>query len=70
MESNLPPGYHLERDPDLLLLRRSDGSVVAAFSVRGATEEAVEQAVWEDRGERPSPAFVGRHGRRPRARRR
>ena len=49
MEPRLPPGYHLQRDPDLLLLRRPDGSVAAAFSARGATEEAVERAAWGDR---------------------
>ena len=50
MELRLPPGYHLQRDPDLLLLRRPDGSVAAAFSARGATEEAVERVAWEDQG--------------------
>ena len=40
----LPPGYRLERDADLLELRRTDGSLVAAFSVRGASPAAV---VWE-----------------------
>ncbi len=48
MEPNLPPGYRLRRDPDLLLLRRPDGSVVAAFSASGAAEEAVERAARED----------------------
>ena len=61
LEPSLPPGYHLERDPDLLLLRRPDGSLTAAFSVTGATAEAVEHAAWEDRGGKLSPAFVGRH---------
>lgn len=56
MEPNLPPGYRLQRDPDLLLLRRPDGSVVAAFSARGATEEAVERAAREDAtSDAPSP---------------
>jgi hypothetical protein len=32
----LPFGYHLERDADLLILIRSDGSFVAAFSAVGA----------------------------------
>jgi hypothetical protein len=44
----LPPGYSVERDPDLLILRRPDGTIVAAFSVRGATTEAVEKAAWKD----------------------
>ena len=37
MEPNLPLGYALRRDPDLLLLQRPDGSVAAAFSARGPT---------------------------------
>ena len=28
----LPTGYYLERDPDILILRRRDGSMVGAFS--------------------------------------
>jgi hypothetical protein len=28
----LPTGYYLERDPDIPILRRRDGSVVGAFS--------------------------------------
>jgi hypothetical protein len=44
----LPFGYYLERDADLLLLRRADDSVVAAFSARGADLFEVELAVWED----------------------
>ncbi len=49
MEPSLPSGYHLERDP-VLLLRRPGSSLTAAFSVTGATAEAVEHAAWEDRG--------------------
>jgi hypothetical protein len=44
----LPFGYYLERDADLLVVRRSDGSFVAAFNVRGANLFEVELAVWED----------------------
>ena len=44
----LPFGYHLERDADLLVLRRSDGSFVAAFSAVGADLFEVELTVWED----------------------
>ena len=44
----LPFGYYLERDADLLVLRRSDGSYVAAFNVRGVSLFEVELAVWED----------------------
>jgi len=31
----LPFGHYLERDADLLILRRSDGSLVAVFSAEG-----------------------------------
>jgi hypothetical protein len=70
LEPNLPLGYRLRRDPDLLLLLRPDGSVAAAFSVRGANEEAVELAAWEDRGEGKASVLVGGRGGRPRDRRR
>jgi LuxR family maltose regulon positive regulatory protein len=43
----LPNGYYLERDPDVLVLRRLDGSMVGAFSTRGATTEAVERTIEE-----------------------
>jgi hypothetical protein len=44
----LPFGYYLERDADLLILRRSDDSLVAAFSAKGVDLFEVELAVWED----------------------
>jgi hypothetical protein len=48
-EPHLPPGYRLDRsDPDLWTLRRPEGWVVAQFSARGVTTEAVEKAAWED----------------------
>ncbi len=62
----LPTGYYLERDPDLLILRRLDGAMVGAFSARGVVLEAVRQTAeeiiqedgrWEhplDSGEAPS----------------
>src|SRR5215217_5773506 len=54
---DLPAGYYLERDPDVLILRRIDGSMVGAFSARGAAPEAVRRAVEEsDHGE----SFEGR----------
>ena len=41
--------YHLdESDPDVVLLRRQDGSFVAAFSARGATREGIVEAAKED----------------------
>jgi hypothetical protein len=48
-ELRLPPGYRLNRsDPDLWALRRLEGWVVAYFSARDATREAIEQAASED----------------------
>ena len=48
MRPKLPFGYYLERDADLLILRRPDGSFVAAFNALGADLFEVELAVWED----------------------
>jgi hypothetical protein len=43
--------YYLdESDPDIAILRRSDGSFVAAFSARGATKEGIVEAAKEDYG--------------------
>ena len=45
----LPSGYHLdETDRDLVVLRREDGSEVAAFSSTGADPKEVERVAWED----------------------
>jgi LuxR family transcriptional regulator, maltose regulon positive regulatory protein len=44
---DLPTGYYLERDPDILTLRRLDGSIVSAFSARGTAPEAVRRMVEE-----------------------
>ena len=44
----LPPGYYLESDPDILALRREDGSLAAAFSAAGASPSEVGQAAEED----------------------
>ena len=55
----LPAGLYLERDPDVLTLRRrGDDSMVAAFSALGATPGAVRQAAEEagQREERRAPA--------------
>jgi hypothetical protein len=41
--------YHLdESDPDVVVLRRQDGTFVAAFSARGATEEGIVETAKED----------------------
>ena len=47
-ELPLPPGYTIEHGADVLLLRREEGSVVAAFSARGATSKEVERTAWDD----------------------
>jgi hypothetical protein len=41
--------YYLdESDPDVVVLRRQDGSFVAAFSADGATKEGIVEAARED----------------------
>ena len=50
MHLRLPPGYHAHLDPDVLVLGRTDGSVVARFSGQGLVAEEVERAAWEDYG--------------------
>jgi hypothetical protein len=41
--------YYLdESDPDILVLRRQDGSFAAAFSAQGATREGIVEAARED----------------------
>ena len=50
-ETVLPKfNYYLddESDPDILVLRRQDGSFVACFSAQGATKEGIIQAAEED----------------------
>ena len=49
-EPGLPKhAYYLdESDPDVLILRREDGTFVAAFSARGATKEGIIEAAQED----------------------
>ena len=45
----LPAGYRLdETDADVVVLRRADGSFVAAFSVQGAPEGSIRAAAEED----------------------
>jgi hypothetical protein len=47
-ELPLPHGYTIEHGADVLLLRREGGSVVAAFSARGATPKEVKRTAWDD----------------------
>ena len=45
----LPRHYYVdESDPDILVLRRQDGSYVAAFSAHAATREGIVEAAQED----------------------
>ena len=57
MKLQLPPGYYLELDPDILMLRRKDDSVLGAFSARGAIRAAVEMEAWVDY----QPPTLARH---------
>jgi 3-oxoacyl-ACP reductase-like protein len=41
--------YYLdESDSDIVILRRQDGSFVAAFSASGATRDGIDEAARED----------------------
>ena len=48
-EAELPKHYWLdESDPDVVVLRRDDGTFVAVFSARGARKEGLVEAARED----------------------
>ena len=48
-DAMLPPGYYLdESDPDIITLRREDGTFVAAFSAQGATRKRIIEAAMQD----------------------
>ena len=50
--SDLPESYYLdESDPDILVLRRGDGTFIAAFSAQGASREGIVEAAREDYGD-------------------
>ena len=64
--------YYLdESDPDVVILRRQDGSFVAAFSARGATREGIVEAAKEDYGRlieaNADPLGLGGDGERNRS---
>ena len=44
----LPPGYRVQAGPDVLVLRRADGLMVAAFVAPGPDPAEVERAAAED----------------------
>jgi hypothetical protein len=44
----LPPGYELEHEADVLLLRRGNGSVAATFSAKSVTPAQVTKTAEED----------------------
>ena len=49
-QSFLGHGYRLDLvgDPSVIVLRREDGTEVVRFKVRDATNQAIEQAAYED----------------------
>ena len=58
IELALPPGYYLERDPDLLILREGrEGRYEAAFSARGATPSEVMRTAEDDYHATPNSAL-------------
>jgi two-component SAPR family response regulator len=64
---DLPTGYQLRREPDILSLCRSDGSIVASFSsaanpneVRKVAEEDRYQGTVDDQGPPISDAVTDR----------
>jgi len=61
---DLPTGYYLERDPDVLILRRLDGSMVGAFSARGAVPEALQETVKQTLKENDLEAEISLDDRR------
>ena len=63
-DPRLPASYYLdESDPEVLVLRRQDGTFVAAFSAQGATREGLLEAAKEDYA--ALRARLAREGRRP-----
>ena len=47
-KTDLPAGYHVRWDPDILTLHRGDGSMVAAFSTEGAVTTRVASVAADD----------------------
>jgi hypothetical protein len=53
-EIRLPPGYRIDlvSEPEMITLRRRDGSVVGRFSAMGADGKEIERVAWEDCGKK------------------
>jgi hypothetical protein len=47
-KTDLPAGYHVRWDPDILTLHRGDGSMVAAFSTEGAVTTRAANVAADD----------------------
>ena len=48
MNLQLPPGYYLELDAEILALKRKGDSVLAVFSAQGASGFSIEEEAWKD----------------------
>jgi hypothetical protein len=65
LSERLPLFYYLdESDPDIVILRRSGGRFVAAFSTRGVTEEGIIAAAQEDYRQLLGRALAAQSGER------
>ena len=49
----LPPGYQVDHDPDVAILRRADDSVVAYFPIWTMSPERILRAAELDRANGP-----------------
>jgi hypothetical protein len=49
----LPPGYRVDHDPDVAVLRRPDGSVVSYFPIWSVNPKRLLQAAKLDLARRP-----------------
>jgi hypothetical protein len=58
MELRLPPGYYLELDADVAVLREGEGRSVAPFGARRVIWGTVERIAWEDHCERKAPRLA------------
>ena len=47
----LPPGYRVDHDPDVAILRRPDGSVVAYFPIWTMSPERLLREAERDRAD-------------------